>query len=98
MKKSEKELICKEVCELRYNKGISIKELALHYGKLERTIYRWLRNINNNEFNSEEDKKIKCKRVRKYTISSALGRKNQHFQNLYLLIKAKKGHSLLDVK
>lgn len=38
------------------------------------------------------------KRVRKYTFSSAPGKKFQFFQNVYLIIKAKKGHTLLSVK
>ncbi|MGQ4876016.1 MAG: hypothetical protein ACP6IY_18275 [Promethearchaeia archaeon] len=46
----------------------------------------------------EEYLKGTGKRIRRYTISSAPGGKNQHFQNLHLLIKAKKGHSLLDFK
>ncbi|MHA1284447.1 MAG: helix-turn-helix domain-containing protein [Promethearchaeota archaeon] len=65
MKKSEKESIYEEARELRYNKGLSIKELALHYGKSERTIYRWLKSINCNKFNGEKGKKIKHKRVRR---------------------------------
>ena len=46
----------------------------------------------------EEYLKGTGERIRRYTISSAPGGKNQHFQNLYLLIKAKKGHSLFDIK
>jgi len=38
------------------------------------------------------------KRVRKYTLSSAPGKEFQFFQNVYLIIKAKKGHTLLSVK
>ncbi len=38
------------------------------------------------------------KRVRKYTFSSAPGKEFQFFQNVYLIIKAKKGHTLLSVK
>ena len=38
------------------------------------------------------------KRVRKYTFSSAPGKEFQFFQNVYLIIKAKKGHTLLRVK
>lgn len=37
-------------------------------------------------------------RVRKYTLSSAPGAKFQFFQNIYLILGAKKGHSLLSVK
>ena len=38
------------------------------------------------------------KRVRIYVFSSAPGQKKQFFQNLYLMLKAKKGHTLLEVK
>jgi len=37
-------------------------------------------------------------RVRKYTFSSALGATHRFFQNVYVVINAKKGHSLLEVK
>ena len=37
-------------------------------------------------------------RVRKYTFSSALAAKFRFFQNVYLILNAKKGHSLLEVK
>jgi len=38
------------------------------------------------------------KRVRKYTLSSAPGKEFQFFQNVYLILKAKKRHTLLSVK
>ena len=38
------------------------------------------------------------KRVRKYTFSSAIEAKFRFFQNVYLILNAKKGHSLLEVK
>ena len=37
-------------------------------------------------------------RVRKYTFSSAPGAKCRFFQNVYVVLNAKKGHSLLEVK
>ena len=37
-------------------------------------------------------------RVRKYTFSSAPGAKCRFFQNVYVVINAKKGHTLLEVK
>jgi len=37
-------------------------------------------------------------RIRKYNISSAPGSQMVHSQDLYLILRAKKGHSLLDVK
>ncbi len=42
MKKNKKELKREESRELRHNKGLTIKELAIRYRKSERTIYRWL--------------------------------------------------------
>lgn len=38
------------------------------------------------------------KRVRRYTFSSAPGEERQYSQNLYLILNAKKGHSLKSVK
>jgi len=54
MKKSKKELDREEARELRHNKGLTIEELAAHYGKSERTIYRWLSNARqkNQSFNT----------------------------------------------
>ena len=46
----------------------------------------------------EEYLKGTGKRIRRYTISSAPGGDEQFSQNLYLLLRAKKGHSLLSVK
>lgn len=46
----------------------------------------------------EEYLKGTGKRIRKYTISSAPGGAKQFFQEVYLLLKAKKGHSLSSVK
>ena len=46
----------------------------------------------------EEYLKGTGKRIRRYTISSVSGGVKQFSQNLYLLLKAKKGHSLLSVK
>ncbi len=42
MKKSKKEVKREEARELRYNRGLSVKELTVRYRKSERTIYRWL--------------------------------------------------------
>ena len=42
--------------------------------------------------------KGKGKRIRRYTISSAPGGKKAYTQSVYLIIKAKKGYSLSDVK
>jgi transposase InsO family protein len=66
MKKSKKESNCEEAREFRHNRGLSIKELASHYGKSERTIYRWLNNRNKENSPDQQNQKIKHKRVRKY--------------------------------
>ena len=46
----------------------------------------------------EEYLKGTGKRIRRYTISSAPGGDKQFSQNLYLLLRSKKGHSLITVK
>jgi len=66
MKKSKKESNREEAREFRHNRGLSIKELASHYGKSERTIYRWLNNRNKKNSPDQQNQKIKHKRVRKY--------------------------------
>jgi transposase InsO family protein len=66
MKKPQKELNREEARELRHNKGLTIQELALHYGKSERTIYRWLNNhIKKNSASQHHQKKTYI-RSRKY--------------------------------
>jgi transposase InsO family protein len=67
MKKSKKELNRKEARELRHNKGLSIEELAAHYGKSERTIYRWLNDCNMKNSPDQQDQDKKRKRVGKYS-------------------------------
>ncbi|MHA1337075.1 MAG: hypothetical protein ACTSPW_15270 [Promethearchaeota archaeon] len=42
MNNKRKEELYEEVRELYYNNVLSIEDLALRYGKSERTIYRWL--------------------------------------------------------
>ena len=66
MKKNKKEENRKETRELRHNKGLSIEELAAHYGKSERTIYRWLSNHNLKVSPDKQDHEKKHRRVRKY--------------------------------
>lgn len=46
----------------------------------------------------EEYLRGKGNRVRLYSFSSAPGAKHRFFQNVYLILNAKKGHSLLEVK
>jgi len=57
---------------------------AKSYPKIKRMIEKYLRGTGN--------------RVRKYTFSSATDAEYRFFQNVYLILNAKKGHSLLDVK
>jgi len=66
MKKNKKEELYKEVKELRYNKDLSIKELAQYYGKSERTIYRWLQKGREQTSNRSEPSKKQRTRSRKY--------------------------------
>jgi transposase InsO family protein len=66
MKKNKNELNREEARELRHNKGLSIEDLASHYGKSERTIYRWLANRKMKISPDQQDQKKKHKRVRKY--------------------------------
>jgi hypothetical protein len=54
------------------------------YKKIKRMIIEYLQGTGN--------------RVRKYTFSSAPGAKCRFFQNVYVILNAKKGHSLLEVK
>ena len=42
MKKTKKHLKREEARELYHNKRLSMKQLASHYGRSKRTIYRWL--------------------------------------------------------
>ncbi|MBY8984965.1 MAG: helix-turn-helix domain-containing protein [Candidatus Lokiarchaeota archaeon] len=63
MKKPKNEINSEEARELRHNKGLTIEELASHYGKSERTIYRWL-NTNYQEKSLDQHKiKKKYKRA-----------------------------------
>ena len=68
MKKRKKGSIHEEARELRLNKGLSIKELAIHYGKSERTIYRWLKRAREGGKRHSSRKRRKKKRKRKYPV------------------------------
>jgi len=57
MKKSKKELNREEARELRHNKGLTTEELASHYGKSERTIYRWLSTHNKKNSPDQQNRK-----------------------------------------
>jgi len=43
IKDNKKKKNREEARELRHNKGLSTEDLALYFGKCERTIYRWLK-------------------------------------------------------
>ncbi len=66
MKKSKKELNREEARGLRHNKGLTTEELASHYGKSTRTIYRWLSNHNKKNSPDQQNRKKNHKRSRKY--------------------------------
>lgn len=66
MKKSKNKLNREEALELRHNKGLTIKELASHYGKSERTIYRWLNHHHEKNSLDQQHQNKKQKRTRKY--------------------------------
>ncbi|MHA1272634.1 MAG: helix-turn-helix domain-containing protein [Promethearchaeota archaeon] len=63
MNNKRKEELYEEVRELYYNNVLSIKDLALRYGKSERTIYRWLNHpskdgrIDNSKINLKNSRK-----------------------------------------
>ena len=57
---------------------------AKSYKRIKKIIEEYLRGTGN--------------RVRKYTFSSAPGQESQFSQNIYLILRAKKGHTLLSVK
>ena len=57
-----------EARELYYNKQLSTKELAYHYGKSERTIYRWINVLDSNNSYDRNTLKKKRERPRKYPL------------------------------
>lgn len=61
-----KKLLYEEARELRYNKSLSIEELASHYGKSKRTIYRWLNYEKQRKSSDQQKSKKKRERSRKY--------------------------------
>jgi len=66
MNKKKKQSKYEEAKELRYNKGLTIKELAAHYNKSERTIYRWLNYENQAKSSKKQQSTKKKRRARKY--------------------------------
>jgi transposase InsO family protein len=66
MNQHEKRMRYEEVKELRYNKGLSIEDLADHYGRSPRTIYRWLCYANTPPPSHDPSKKRSFQRKRKY--------------------------------
>lgn len=66
MKKLKNEKKHEEARELHYNKGLTIEELAFHFRKSKRTIYRWL-NTNYQEKSRDQQKiRKQYQRPRKY--------------------------------
>ena len=53
-----------EARELYHNKKLSIKELAFHYGRSVRTIYRWIQPKNPKKFLDQQDKTQKSERAK----------------------------------
>jgi len=53
--------------ELYYNKGLSIKDLAIYYRKSERTIYRWIKCINQENSLASHNSKKNIGRLKKYS-------------------------------
>ena len=66
MKSKKKDNKYEEVKELRYNKQMSIEELAQHFGKSKRTIYRWLQKARQDTDSEKAPSKAKYRRKRKY--------------------------------
>jgi len=67
-KKSKNKSKKEEARELRHNKGLSIEELASHYGKSERTLYRWLHDENQEKLLDQQDPIKKHSRSRNYPL------------------------------
>ncbi|TFG02111.1 MAG: transposase [Promethearchaeota archaeon] len=68
MKENKNNLNRREARELRYNRRLSVKELASHYGRSERTIYRWLSDHNKNNSPDQQDHPKRHIRSRKYPL------------------------------
>ncbi len=68
IKDNKKKRKREEARGLRYNKGFSIEELALYFGKSDRTIYRWLKLTSQTDSSVHTKSKKKSKRSKKYPI------------------------------
>lgn len=68
IKDNKKKKNREEARELRHNKGLSIEDLALYFGKCERTIYRWLKLASQKDSPVHTNSKKKTKRSKKYPI------------------------------
>ena len=66
MNKENKKIKYDELRELRYNRRLSMKELALHFGSSERTIYRWLKQAKIRTSKNTSEIKDKRGRPKKY--------------------------------
>ena len=66
MKKNKNQSKKEEAWELYHNQKLLIKELAIRYGKSERTMYRWIRYGHQEKPLDQQEPKKKRKRTRKY--------------------------------
>ncbi|MHA1490447.1 MAG: DDE-type integrase/transposase/recombinase [Promethearchaeota archaeon] len=66
IKKSKKKSKQEEARELYHNKKLSIEELASHYGKTKRALYRWLSHEKQEKPLDQQDSKKKYNRSRRF--------------------------------
>ncbi|MGV9203889.1 MAG: helix-turn-helix domain-containing protein [Promethearchaeia archaeon] len=66
MKSKKKDNKYEEVKELRYNKQMSIEELAQYFGTSKRTIYRWLQKARQDKDSENTPSKKTYSRKRRY--------------------------------
>lgn len=66
MKDKIKKDLYDEVKEMHYNQGLSHEELAIHFGKSLRTIYRWLKCVNQENSLVSQNSKKESGRPKKY--------------------------------
>ena len=66
MKNTKNQQKREEARELFYNQGLSIRELAVRYGKCERTIYRWLHEDNQETSGNQQPNIMTQSNRRKY--------------------------------
>jgi Transposase and inactivated derivatives, IS30 family len=66
MKKNKNKSRKEEARELYHNQKLSVKELAFRYGKALRTIYRWIKNDDQEKSLDQHELEKKRKRIPKY--------------------------------